>query len=155
KRECGDPDERVAGMDRREGGRGMDVACQPLDRLRALVLADALLQEKLRATDDADRFVALVVDAARDLGLSLAADAVRAAMRPRLPGMDALIDSDVGEPPLPPAGWLPVGTSWRRGELAVHWSFFGGEPLRDPFFEGSVQRLMFKPFNRLFRHTTP
>ena len=142
-------------MNRREGGSGVGSACQPLDRLRALVLADVLLQEKLRATDDADHFVALVMDAARDLGVSIAAEGVRAAMRPRLPGMDALVDDEVGETALPPAGWLPVGTSWRRGELAVHWCYFGEQQLRDPFFEGSVQRCLFQPFNRLFRHTTP
>ncbi len=100
-------------MNRREGGPGMGSACQPLDRLRALVLTDVLLQEKLRATDDADQFVALVMEAARDLGVSIAAEGVRAAMRPRLPGMDALVDDEVGETALPLAGWLPVGTSER------------------------------------------
>jgi len=133
----------------------MDSACQPLDRLRALVLADVRLQEKLRATDDADHFVALVMDAARDLGVSLAVEGVQAAMRPRLSGMDALVDDDIAETALPPAGWLPVGTAWRRGEFMVHWCYFGEQPLRDPFFEGSVQRCLFKPFNRVFRHATP
>src|SRR6266851_1997669 len=57
--ECGQPHEDVAVMNRREGGRGMDSACQPLDRLRTLVLANVPLQQKLRATDDADQFVAL------------------------------------------------------------------------------------------------
>jgi hypothetical protein len=56
---------------------------------------------------------------------------------------------------LPPAGWLPIGTSWQRDQLYVQWSYFGRERLREPFFEGSVQSRLFKPFNRLFRYSTP
>src|SRR5262249_5641104 len=110
--ECGGRDQDVAGSSAARGVPGMDSTCRPLDRLRALVLADARFQEGLRAPDDAAQFVTLVLDAARDLGLSLAAEGVRAAMRPRLPGMDALVDDEVGETALPPAGWLPVGTAW-------------------------------------------
>jgi hypothetical protein len=33
-------------------------------------------------------------------------------------------------------------------------SHFGHQRLRDPFFEGSVQRCHSKPFNRLFHHRT-
>ena len=41
------------------------------------------------------------------------------------------------------------------GELLLEWSHFGHQRLRDPFFEGSVQRCRHKPFNRLFHHCTP
>jgi gluconate kinase len=37
----------------------------------------------------------------------------------------------------------------------VDWSYFGETPLREPFFDDSVQRCLRQPFNRLFRYTTP
>jgi hypothetical protein len=126
-----------------------------LDQFCALVLADVTLQEKLRSFDDADQFIASVLKVARDRGFKLEAEAVRGAMRGRLPGMDWLSESETRETPLPPAGWLPIGTSWQRDQLTMQWSYFGAERLREPFFEGSVQRCLFKPFNRLFRYSTP
>ena len=126
-----------------------------LDQFCGQVLADLPLQERLRAPNDMNEFIALVVNTASDRGLALDADGVRAAMRGRLPGMDALISDDIRETPLPPHGWLPVGTAWKRAELFVQWSWFGAQRLRQPFFEGDVQRAMFRPFNRLFRYTTP
>jgi len=77
---------------------------------------------------------------AGERGFALDADGVRAALRGHLAGMDALISDDIRETPLPPHGWLPVGTAWTRGELFVHWSWFGSQRLRQPFFEGDVQR---------------
>ncbi|WP_315837396.1 hypothetical protein [Bradyrhizobium prioriisuperbiae] len=56
---------------------------------------------------------------------------------------------------LPPTGWLPVAASWRDDTLRVDWSFFGEQPLREPFFDDSVQHALRKPFNRLFRYQTP
>lgn len=56
---------------------------------------------------------------------------------------------------LPPAGWLPVAASWRDDALWVDWSHFGAAPLREPFFDDSVQRCLRQPFNRLFHYATP
>jgi hypothetical protein len=56
---------------------------------------------------------------------------------------------------LPPAGWLPVAASWRGDTMWMDWSFFGDQPLREPFFDDSVQRALLTPFNRLFRYQTP
>ena len=72
----------------------------------------------------------------------------------RLPGMDAFVASAVSETPLPPKGWLPIGASWQQGQLYARWSYFGEQRLREPFFEGDVQRSLSKPFNRLFRACT-
>jgi hypothetical protein len=125
------------------------------DQFCALVLADVSLHERLRAPDDTDQFIALVSEMAGDRGFHFEPEIVRGAMRGRLPGMDWLSESETRETPLPPAGWLPIGTSWQRDQLTVQWSYFGAEPLREPFFEGDVQRCLFKPFNRLFRYSTP
>lgn len=126
-----------------------------IDQFCAQVLADVPLQETLRQPEDADQFIALAVATARDRGLRLDAEAVRVAMRGRLPGMESLTGSQVRETPLPPKGWLPIGAAWQHGQLYVEWSYFGDQRLREPFYEGSVQRSLFKPFNRLFRYWTP
>ena len=126
-----------------------------LDRFCARVLTDVALQDKLRQPDDTNAFIALILQTARDFGFDLGADEVKAAMRGRLPGAEGLIDSGARETPLPPKGWLPVRASWHDGQLYVHWSYFGDRRLCDPFFEGDVQRALFKPFNRLFRYATP
>jgi hypothetical protein len=118
-----------------------------------MILADLALQEKLREADD-DQFIALAVETAQQDGLALDAGTIAAGLRSRLPGLDTL-EGDLRETPMPPDGWLPVGTSWRRGRLFVQWSWFGAQPLRQPFFEGDVRRSRFKPFNRLFSHVTP
>lgn len=52
-------------------------------------------------------------------------------------------------------GWLPVWAGWREGVLQVEWCHFGGEPLREPFFQDSVTRAMRRPVNQLLRHRTP
>jgi hypothetical protein len=136
-------------------GTAISSSQQPLDRFCARVLEDIALQEKLREPDDMQGFVALVLDTARRCGFSFTAEDVNAAVRERALALVSGLDSRVRETPLPPAGWLPIRASWQDGELCVHWSYFGNERLRHPFFEGSVQRCLFKPFNRLFGHTTP
>jgi hypothetical protein len=56
---------------------------------------------------------------------------------------------------LPPHSWLPVRTHWRDRDLRVDWAYFGTRRLREPFFEESVARIANKPFNRMWRHSTP
>jgi hypothetical protein len=124
-----------------------------LEQFSARVLADAALQDRLRQPGDTNDFIALAVQAARVCGFALVADEVRAGMRGSLPGAPDL--SAIRETPLPPKGWLPVRASWHAGRLYVHWSYFGDRRLREPFFEGDVQRALFRPFNRLFRYVTP
>jgi hypothetical protein len=55
---------------------------------------------------------------------------------------------------LPLDGWLPVGVSWRDAQPEIEWCLAGREPLREPFFEESVRRLVGRPFNRVFRRRT-
>jgi hypothetical protein len=121
----------------------------------ALVLEDPSLQQALREIAGADEFIVALLDAARERGLPLAAQDVRAAMHERALAIDNLVESEVKATPLPPDGWLPIRASWQRGELYVHWAHFGERRLRDPFFEGDVRSCLFAPFNRLFRHVTP
>jgi hypothetical protein len=121
----------------------------------SLVLEDPSLQQALRGFTGADAFVAALLDAARQRGLPLAAQDVRAAMYERALGIDNLVENDVKATPLPPDGWLPIRASWQGSELYVHWAYFGERRLRDPFFEGDVRACLYAPFNRLLRHVTP
>ena len=52
----------------------------PLDQFRAAVLEDVSLHEKLRRLDDAEAFIALVLDMGRDRGFAFTAEDVQAAM---------------------------------------------------------------------------
>jgi len=122
-----------------------------LEQLRALVWDDVRLRERLYQPDDIRSFVALVVASGRDHGLELAAADIEVAMRAY--GQAAPLD--VGAARLPPTGWLPFRTQWQQGELHVEWIYFGGQPLRAPFFEETTGRVRSKPFNLLFCHATP
>jgi hypothetical protein len=126
----------------------------PLDRFRAVVLAEVALQARLQACHDRSDFVALAVEMARDLGLELSADAVEQALRSPPFG----VDDPTGEfvrAEAPPPDWLPVRSFWRDGELYLHWAHFGERRLRDPFFEGDARRCLSRPFNQFFRYVTP
>jgi hypothetical protein len=127
----------------------------PIDLFCDRVRADPSLQQALREPDGNEQFIALVQAKARDCGLTLGTDEIRAAMRGRLQAMLAVIDPGDRETELPPAGWLPSGTFWRGGNLYVQWFHEGDARLTEPFFESTVQRGMVKPFNRLIRYVTP
>jgi hypothetical protein len=131
------------------------VTMPQFEHFYARVLADVSLQAKLREAGDTEQFIALLVETGRECGFTISADDARGAMRARLPLAKGLVDSAVRETPLPPKGWLPVRASWHDGQLYVHWSHFGERRLSEPFFESEIQRTMFKPFNRLFRYSTP
>jgi hypothetical protein len=128
----------------------------PLDAFRALVLADHSLQKQLLQPDITDdgRFITRLTDIARQRGFAIAADDVRRAMQPRLPGLEGLLDASVNETPEPPVGWLPTRVAPHAGALYVHWAYFGARHLRQPFFESEVYSCAFQPPNRLLRYVT-
>jgi hypothetical protein len=132
-------------------------SASPLDAFCAFVLGDMALQERLRVPDDTGEFIALAIENARRYGFELEAETLSRAMC-RLPGIE-VVGGPIGvartKTISPPAGWLPIAAFWQGGELLLEWSHFGHQPLRDPFFEASVQRCHYKPFNRLFHHCTP
>src|SRR5258707_12393160 len=85
-----------------------------LDQFRALVLAAPSLQETLRRPDEVEQFIALTMDTARACGLALSPETVRLGLHGHLPGMGGPGEDDLRETPLPPDGWIPIGTSWQR-----------------------------------------
>ena len=123
----------------------MQSPSQAFEQFRALVERDPSLRERLYRPDDPEVFTTLVVEAARDHGLSLDAAEVDTAFRPRRP-----ISARS-----PPGGWLPVRAGWRDHEFIVDWAYLGARRLREPFFEETATRCLTKPFNRLFKYSTP
>ena len=128
----------------------------PLDAFCALVLADHSLQKQLLQpySTDEETFIARLTDVARQRGFAVAADDVRRAMRPCLPGLEGLLDASVNETPEPPVGWLPTRAAPHAGALYVHWAYFGARRLRQPFFESEVYGCAFQLPNRLLRYVT-
>lgn len=52
-------------------------------------------------------------------------------------------------------GWLPI-RAWRaRDEWTIDWCRFDRQPLREPFFQNSVDAALRHPFNQAFRRQTP
>jgi hypothetical protein len=51
-------------------------------------------------------------------------------------------------------GWIPGRIVRHDGSLRVEWIFLPEKRFSDPFFEGTLQAAMRRPFNLLFRHNT-
>ncbi|WP_404336422.1 hypothetical protein AB2M62_19225 [Sphingomonas sp. MMS12-HWE2-04] len=106
-----------------------------LDRFRAAVLADPEAAKMLAAHYDPAAFAEAALAWAATHGIALDDEDLERRAPP--------IETEAW----PPTGWLPVSA----GNL-VEWLNFAGEPLTDPFFEETAQRLAARPFNRLFRY---
>ena len=52
-------------------------------------------------------------------------------------------------------GWIPVRCYWQEKQAFVDWGFLGKERLTEPFFDDSIAKRFWQPFNLLFRHQTP
>ena len=126
----------------------------PLARFRAAVLDDPALQEELCRPIHADAFAALAVEVGARNGLRFGPQDVHAAL-----WAAALARDDAPRQNrhavAPPPGWLPVEARDRGVGLELDWVYFGATPLREPFYRDSAQRQLRKPFNRLFRLSTP
>ena len=119
-----------------------------LAALRALVLADASLQNALGDIEDSKAFVARAAEAARVGGVDLNAEDLEALLYAPPP-------SPVLEGLSPLRGWLPAEVSQVDGRPVVAWLRFGRRRLTDPFYDDSVARARRLPFNRLFGFRTP
>ena len=128
----------------------MRIPSPAFEQFRTLVERDPALQEQLYRPDDPELLIALAVGAAHDRGLGLDAAEVAAA-----PGAHRHTPAVGRGDRSPPGGWLPVRTRWVDRELMVDWAYCGSRRLLEPFFEDTVLRCLTKPFNRLFRYSTP
>jgi hypothetical protein len=116
-----------------------------LHALQLAVMAAPGLQRHLGACERHDLFSARALEVAGQLGLRLSAEAL--APRPRT----AAVESSEA---WPPPEWLPVRIIEGENGPLVDWAYFGDDPLKDSFFDDSVQRVRALPINRVFRHVT-
>jgi hypothetical protein len=55
---------------------------------------------------------------------------------------------------LPLHNWAPASIEWRGAEPWVSWCYLGTAPLREPFYDLTIQHAFQTPFNSLFAHRT-
>jgi hypothetical protein len=123
-----------------------------LGQFRALVMREGPLQETLAGIEDAERFVALALEAATARGIALPADALRAAAPPDPLGLARWRAAPADGTAWPPPSWLPIHVAAADGGVFVDWAHLGAAPLNEPFFEQTIRRALARPFNRVFRY---
>jgi hypothetical protein len=123
-----------------------------LGQFHALVMADEALADSLAQTVDDERFFDLVMQSAGARGLALAAEAVRAQLRPDPLGLERWSSNPATGSVWPSRHWLPIQVLALDGRLHVDWAHFGALAVTEPFFEGSIRRALQRPFNRMFRY---
>lgn len=122
------------------------IATQAMDSLaalRGLVLPDLALHDALGDIEDFALFAERTAEAARTRGLDLDAGTVRDLLHtvPTAPSID-------GFEPAP--GWLPAEVARVEGRATVAWLRFGRRRLSEPFYDDTLVRRRYLPFNRLF-----
>ncbi len=126
-----------------------------LARLRAMILADEALADRLAAMEDRLAFAAAAAEAACGAGITITADAILAVGRRDPLGIERFAEMPVTMTEWPGRGWLPAAIVQAPGQLAVDWLHFGGTALSDSFFETSSSRARRLPINSLLRICTP
>ena len=53
------------------------------------------------------------------------------------------------------ADWVPIRFYWSDQKPYVDWCYMGKERFTDSFFDVTIQKRFYEPFNLLFRHQTP
>jgi hypothetical protein len=51
-------------------------------------------------------------------------------------------------------GWVPIRVYWQQSRAMVDWCYLGTRRLSEPFFELTIQKCLWQPFNVLFRYQT-
>jgi hypothetical protein len=126
-----------------------------LARLRAMILADEALADRLALIEDRGAFAAAAAEAAQAAGITIAADAILAAGRRDPPGLERFAEAPVTMTDWPGRNWLPAAIVPTHGQLAIDWIHFGDIVLSDSFFDMSLRRARWRPINSLLRMRTP
>lgn len=130
-------------------------ATAPLDRVRAMVLADPDLQQRLYRIEEPGAFADALVQSAASAGIPLERAMIFRAMEFDPLGLDRFLARQLTGHDLPDRQWLPTAILPTEHELAVEWAYFGGVALSAPFFEDELRKAQAHAFNRLFRQRTP
>ena len=126
-----------------------------LASLRAMILTDEALADRLSPIEDQDAFAEAAVEAAIAAGLAIDREAILGAMRPDPLGLGRFDDAAPTMTGWPSRKWLPVAVAASPGQLTVDWAHFGTIALTEPFFEDSLRRARRLPINMLVRVRTP
>jgi hypothetical protein len=130
---------------------GANETSHPLEAFAALVFRSPTMQATLGAIDDPAAFVAAAEDLALQGGVAVGAEALRRRLetarfepvRPR------------PRPAAPLPGWLPGRFVPDGDRASLSWAYFGGAPLRAPFFADSLAAASRRPLTRLLGFETP
>ena len=52
-------------------------------------------------------------------------------------------------------GWIPIRIYWQGSQAMVDWCYLGTQRFSESFFEHTIQKCLWQPFNLMFRHQTP
>jgi hypothetical protein len=126
-----------------------------VDSLRAMIAADASMQDRLALLIDPHQFADAAMREAQAAGIDIDAKAIISASQPDPLGIDRFSGDGTTASAWPSRGWLPTAVLPAGGQLAVEWAHFGGERLDLPFFEESLRANRPRPLNRLMRMRTP
>lgn len=124
-------------------------------RLRAMILADEALADRLAPIEDRGVFAAAAAESGRGAGITITADAILAAGRRDPLGLERFAEAEVTMTRWPGRNWLPAAIVQAPGGLAIDWLHFGDIVLGDSFFDMSLRRARRLPINALLRVCTP
>lgn len=130
-------------------------ADSPIERLRALIMADEALQHRLIAFYDPIAFADAAAEAARAAGIDIAASTIGAAGRGDPLGIDRFRQAPATDTAWPGRQWVPTGLTPSPTGPAVDWTNMAGMRLDLPFFEDTAMRARALPLNRMIRVRTP
>jgi hypothetical protein len=126
-------------------------AIAPIDQFRALVAADAALQDQLAPLYVPEQFNAAAIAAGAAHGITLDAEMLHEALKPDPLGLARWGVGDATIVGYPTRQWLPTAIVPTPQGAAISWVHFAGEPLSESFFETSARRAGALPINRLMR----
>lgn len=126
-----------------------------LTRLRAMILADEGLADRLALIPDAEGFAEAAAGLAAGAGITITPEVILAGSKRDPLGIERFTGQQITTVDWPGRNWLPAALVPAPGELAIDWVHFGDAPLHDSFFEDSLRRARRLPINALLKVCTP
>jgi hypothetical protein len=119
---------------------------EALEALRARVMADAALQDRLAQCVELADFAARAAGEAAALGIAIEAAAIAAAAPADPAGARLHMPGSANITQWPPRHWLPVHIS--RASPTVDWAHFGSAPFTEALDQPAVRAALDRPLNR-------
>ena len=126
-----------------------------LARLRAMILADEALADRLALILGADAFAVAAASVAAGRGITITPEAILAGSKRDPLGIERFTGQQITTADWPGRNWLPSALVPAPGQLAIDWVHFGDAPLHESFFEDSLRRAKRRPINALLKVCPP